>query len=406
MARSDGARSPGPGHQPPPPMRRPARPAARSADGSPCRLHRRLHRRPEDADHSTGPSEHHDDEDERDHHLPVEERIAKPRREEADRDRSEDRAREARPPADRGPDHELRRQQEPDRLGGDDALVRRVEGAGEARHSRAHREREGLQAARPEAEELEPLLVLGHRAQQLPERRPQEVSDHRRGEGERGEDHEVEVLEGVDAGRLGDPGHPVEAARHVHQRVRELEAEHREGEGDEGEVGPGTDLPVEDERPDRAREEGGHQARSGEDGDEQPRLAPDGPEPRAGEIRPDPEEEGLAEGKEPGPAPAKGDPLADHAVEEVEPELVGGEAPPDERHEGEPEEDGEGGDRAARPAAERTAGRAAALAPGPAPGLVPGLTPEARAASGTAASAATRAHGAGARGTRWRPRAR
>ena len=171
------------------------------------------------------------------------------------------------------------------------------------------------------------------------------------------------MLEGVDSGRGGDPGHAVEAPRHLDQGVRELEAEHREREGDEGEIGAGADLPVEDEGADHPREQGRDQAGAGENGNEQPHVAPEGLEPRAGEIGPDPEEQGLAEGKKAGSPPAKGDPLADHPVEQVEPELVGGEARPDERDEREPEKDGE-------------------------------ANPE------------SRAHGVSTRGTRWRSRAR
>ena len=369
------------------PCFRPPTPPAGSGCRSSDRSFHRLDHRPEHADHPVRPPEHHDDEDERHHHLPVEERIAKARREEADRDRAEDRTRKARPATDRGPDHELRRQQEPHRLGGDDALMRRVQGAGEARHAGAHREREGLETARPEAEELEPLLVLGDRGQQLSERRPQEISDYHRGEGEGREDREVEVLEGVESGRGRDPGHSVETARHLDQRVRELKAEHREGEGDEGEVGPGADLPMEHERADDPREQGRNQAGAKEDGNEQPRLAPEALEPRAGEIRPDAEEEGLAKGEEAGATPAKGDPLADHSVEEVEPELVGREARPDERHEGEAEEDGPDRGPGHGGADDNAGGRFGGRASGDVTG-------------------ASRAHGVSARGKRWRSRAR
>ena len=293
--------------------------------------------------HPVRPSEDHDDEDERDHDLPVEERIAQPRGEKADGDRPQDRAREARPPADRGPDDELRGQQESDRLGGDDALVGRVQRTGETRHPGAGRERQGLETAGPEAEELEPFFVLGDRGQQLSERRPLEVAERGSRDGQGRHDHVVEVLEGIDSGECGDPGHPVEAARHLDHRVRELKAEHREGEGDEGEVGAGADLPVEDEHPDRSREQGRNQTGAGEDGNQQPRVASERLEPRAGEIRPEPEEEGLAEREKAGAPPAERDALTDHSVEQVEAELVSGKARQEQRNEHEAEEDGEAG---------------------------------------------------------------
>jgi hypothetical protein len=208
--------------------------------------------------------QHDEDEHQRNGHFPVAEAVAQSRCHEADQHRAGNRADQAEAAADRGPDQQFRGEHEAHRLRRDDALMRRVERACQAGDAAADGKGRGFQHRCAETEELKPFLVLAYGDQQLPERRPHHMRQHQGGGGQHANNDEIERLVGIDARQAGNPGHAVEPAGNPAQRIGKLEAEHRQRQRDQREIGARVGLPVEHQRADESGQQRRHQAGDGE----------------------------------------------------------------------------------------------------------------------------------------------